>query len=125
VRLETDAVQLILEAVTQRRIDVIWSFVLDLENDQNPFEERRSGVARWKVFASEMVRDARQIQERAEEIADLGFKPLDALHLSGAITGKAAHFITVDDGILNKSNRLKQIAIISPLAFVEQFGEQL
>src|SRR5688500_9667757 len=81
VRLEAESVQLILEALECGRLDMVWSFVLDIENDQNPFEERRTGVARWKPFAVEIVNDVNEVQSRAEHLVTLGFKPVDALHL--------------------------------------------
>jgi hypothetical protein len=71
------------------------------------------------------VNGASEIQGRAKEMVTLGFKPLDGLHLASAIVGKAAHFITVDDGILKKKGRVTDLLVTSPLEFVERFGEQL
>ena len=123
VRLEAEAVELILNAVASARISLLWSGIIDLENDRNPFEERRIGIARWKNAAAEIVQDTPEIRERARNLA--GFKPLDALHLASAAVGKASHFLTVDDGILRKRERVGEIVIVSPLEFVQQFGEQL
>lgn len=54
-----------------------------------------------------------------------GLKPLDALHVASAVAGGASHFLTVDDGILKKRGRVREILIVSPLEFVQSFGEQL
>ena len=41
VRLEAEAIEMILAAVVNLRIKLLWSEVLDTENEQNPFAERR------------------------------------------------------------------------------------
>lgn len=125
VRLEAEAIELILNAVVEGRINLVWSDMLDTENEQNPFEERRTGIARWKNSAAAMIQDAPAIRERARALASDGFKPLDALHLASAAAGKASHFLTVDDRILNKRGRVCEFVIVSPLEFVQSFGGQL
>jgi hypothetical protein len=99
--LEAEAIELILNAVVEARIGLLWSDTIDTENEQNPFEERRTGIARWKKSASALIHDAPDIRERARALAVDGFKPLDALHVASAVAGAASHFLTVDDGILN------------------------
>jgi predicted nucleic acid-binding protein len=125
VRLEAEAIELILNAVVEARISLLWSDTLDTENEQNPFEERRTGIARWKNSASALIQDAPTIRERARALAFDGFKPLDALHVASAVAGGASHFLTVDDRILNKRIRVREIMIASPLEFVQSFGAQL
>lgn len=125
VRLEAEAIVLILTAVAEARIKMVWSVIVDTENDQNPFEERRTGIARWRNYASVIIEDTSDVRERARAMAANGVKPLDALHIASAAAGGASHFLTVDDGILKKRQRLHEIVIASPLEFVQSFGEQL
>jgi hypothetical protein len=125
VRLEAEAIELILNAVAESRILLVWSDTLDAENEQNPFEERRTGIARWKDAAAAIIEDAPDLRERARARALDGFKPLDALHVASAVAGGASHFLTVDDGILKKRERAREIVIASPLEFVQSFGGQL
>ena len=125
VRLEAEAIELILSAVAGARISLLWSDILDIENQQNPFEERRTGIARWKNTAAAIIQDARDLRERARALALDGFKPLDALHVASAAAGGASHFLTVDDGILKKRERVREIIIASPLEFVLSFGGRL
>lgn len=125
VRLEAEAIELILNAVAGARISLLWSDILDIENQQNPFEERRTGIARWKDAAAAIIQDAPDLRERARALALDGFKPLDALHVASAAAGGASHFLTVDDGILKKRERVHEIVIASPLEFVLSFGGQL
>jgi len=125
VRLEAEAIELILNAVVESRVSLLWSDTHDVENEQNPFEERRTGIARWKSSAVAIIRDAPDLRQRARALAIDGFKPLDALHVASAVAGAASHFLTVDDGILKKRERVREIVIASPLEFVQSFGEQL
>lgn len=125
VRLEAEAIDLILKAVAQRRLDIIWSVILDLENNQNPFEERRAAIEQWKLVALANVPDSAEVRNRARELHAHGFKPLDALHLACAISAQASHFLTVDDRILNKRQHVREISIVSPLDFVQYSGEML
>jgi hypothetical protein len=125
VRLEAEAIELILNAVVAARIRLLWSDTLDIENGQNPFGERRTGIARWKSFSSAVIQDTPDIREHARALAGRGIKPLDALHIASAVAGQASHFLTVDDGILTKRAPVREIVIASPLEFVQSFGEQL
>jgi len=125
VRLEAEAIELILNAVVESRIRLLWSNALDVENEQNPFEERRTGIARWKEAAAALVMDAPELRARAQRLVLDGFKPLDALHLASAAAGRASHFLTVNDGILKKREKALEIVVASPLEFVLHFGEQL
>ena len=125
VRLEAEEIELILNAVVESRINLLWSDTLDIENKENPFEERRAGIARWKDFSSAIIQDSEGVRERARAIVGNGIKPLDALHIASALAGQASHFLTVDDGILNKRERVSEIVVASPLEFVQSFGEQL
>jgi len=125
VRLEAEAIEMILAAVVNLRIKLLWSEVLDTENEQNPFAERRIGVARWKDCAAGMVLYAAELSARARALTIEGLKSLDALHVASAVTGGASHFLTVDDGILRRRERVREIVIVSPLEFVQIFGESL
>jgi predicted nucleic acid-binding protein len=125
VRLEAEAIELILNAVAEGRVKLLWSDTLDTENKQNPFEERRTGIMLWKEIASAVIQDAPSLRERARATAANGIKSLDALHIASAVAGQASHFVTVDDAILNKRQSMREIIIASPLEFVQSFGEQL
>jgi hypothetical protein len=125
VRLEAEAIELILNAVAGKRISLLWSAIMDAENEQNPFEERRAGIRRWRDAAVAIIQDSPDLRAQARALALGGFKPLDALHVASAAMGKAGHFLTVDDWILKKRDRVRGIVIVSPLEFVPLFGEQL
>ena len=49
--LETEAKLYVQELIRQGKISLVWSFVLDYENNANPFEEVRNRIAEWKKLA--------------------------------------------------------------------------
>jgi len=103
IRLESEAKLYLQEKITNRQIEFIWSYILDIENDQNPFEEkRRAIVEKWKKFAIVNISEAESLLKTANKLIIYGIKTKDALHVSSAIAGKADYFITTVD-ILNKN----------------------
>ena len=54
IHVETEAKLVIQQMIKDGKITLIWSDVLDYENKDNPFEERRIKIAEWKTLASEI-----------------------------------------------------------------------
>lgn len=93
VRLETEAKLFIQGKVVQGDIELAWSYILDYENSFNPFEERRSAVARWKGRASVNITETPALLEQARELQALGLKSKDALHVACAIVTPCRYFL--------------------------------
>ena len=55
VRVETDAKLELQTHVSTGKVELIWSYVLDYENAQNPFAERRESILRWRSAAEGVV----------------------------------------------------------------------
>jgi hypothetical protein len=118
IRLETEAKLHIQDLTRDKRLDLVWSYILDFENRRNPFEERRTEIALWRDMATVIVEPDREIGPLGKELEELGLKPLDALHVSCAIRGGCEYFLTVDRGVLKKKGNILDIAIISPIEFL-------
>jgi predicted nucleic acid-binding protein len=104
--------------VFEREIDLVWSYVLKYENSRNPFDAKRYAIARWEGLSSQFVMMTNEIVVTAEEIATMGVKSTDALHVACAIAGNCRYFITVDKRLLNyRDNR---IILCNPLEFINQ-----
>ncbi|MDR2582662.1 MAG: hypothetical protein LBC75_04195 [Fibromonadaceae bacterium] len=41
VKLESEAVSFIQERIKLRKLDLVWSYIMDYENSFNPFEDRQ------------------------------------------------------------------------------------
>jgi predicted nucleic acid-binding protein len=121
VRFETDAKLQIQELVKNNELELVWSFVLDYENNANPFEEVKSKIAEWKRLASVDCDYSDVIAQKAAAYMKLGLRQMDASHIACAVFAGADYFITTDKKILNKS--IKDIKIINPIDFIREYTD--
>lgn len=49
IRLEAEAKLYIQEKIINKEIELAWSYIIDYENQFNPFEERRNIIDKWEV----------------------------------------------------------------------------
>jgi len=73
-------------------IELVWSYILEYENEQNPFIERREAIKEWKNLAVLDIEENEIILKRAKKLVTIGLKSKDALHIACAIEGKAEYF---------------------------------
>ncbi len=52
VRLETEAKLYVQARIKQGDLQLVWSYILEFENLQNPFQARKQTIAQWKNLAS-------------------------------------------------------------------------
>ena len=116
IHLETEAKLVIQRMIKDNELALLWSDVLDYENSDNPFEERRMKIAEWEAYASGKVEMNDDIYEKARIYMETGLKQKDAAHIACAVYGKEDYFITVDKKILNKP--VQDITIIDPIEFL-------
>ncbi len=118
IRLETEAKLEIQQRVKDGRIELAWSYMLDYENQANPFEERREVIARWRVAASVDVEESAAVLGQAREIADRGVPAKDAIHIACAMAAGCDFFLTTDDVLVSKMRGFVGIAVADPTRFV-------
>ena len=126
IRLEAEAVLLILERCQAGTWRLLGSEAVDYEVSRIPDEERRrkvfhlASIARVKQVVSEAV------QTRAEELERLGFTALDALHIACAEAGGADVLLTTDDRMLAKAKELQdslRVRIENPILWLMEVKE--
>ena len=123
VRLESEAVEMILDRV--RALDLNWvtSSAVELEVDRMPDHSQRDNV--WSVmkWALERITVNASIEKRRTEIRTLGFTPMDALHLSCAEAAAVDVFLSTDDKLvrlaLRSMDRLK-VRVENPLRWLRE-----
>jgi predicted nucleic acid-binding protein len=120
IKLETEAKQFIQDLVKLNEIELLWSYVLDFENSRNSSDEKRLSIQSWKRLAIQNILENETILKRMDKLEDLGFRSLDALHISCAMEGKAHIFLTTDNGILTRKNLVKEIRLMNPIHFFEE-----
>ena len=116
--LETEAKLIIQQMIKDNKLILLWSDVLDYENYDNPFEERRVKISEWESLASEKIEMNNNVFQKAKQYTENGLKPKDASHIACAVCGKGDYFITVDKKILNKP--IEDIAVINPVDFLRR-----
>ena len=117
IRLETEAKLGIQEKIKSEHLSLGWSYILDLENNANPFLEKRVEIQRWKEVADSFVDETEGILLKA-----IGLKPLDALHIACAVSLQCQYFLTVDKGILKKATEFPEIKVTNPVNFIIERG---
>ena len=111
IKLETEAKLDIQERVFQKEIELTWSYVLDFENEANPFEQRRFAIRGWKNYASVDTDETKEIIEKAERFHQMGIKSKDSIHLACAISMRCEYFLTTDDELIKKASCIKEMNI--------------
>jgi len=109
----------IQDQIKDGNLTLVWSYILDYENGQNPYDERRNVIDKWQSYASIDIDETETVLKRAISITELGLKAKDALHLASAIEGGATHFLTTDDRIIKKSAAIPKITVMNPTEFIK------
>ena len=105
IRLETEAVLLILERCEAGEWQWISSVVMEEEVNNTPNRERRHRVTSILSGAHVVVALTAIEAERAYVFKALGFRTYDALHLACAEQVGADVFLTTDDPIIRTATR--------------------
>ena len=121
INLETQAKLHIQQRVLDKRFELVWSFILEYENSQNPFVEKREAIAEWRNLASEIILSNDDIVTFAKSLSSKGIKPKDALHIACAVNAGCDCFLTTDRKLLNTP--VPEIRILSPIQFVSEVEE--
>jgi predicted nucleic acid-binding protein len=123
VRLEAEAISLILEKLAQGEWEWVGSEILLHEVEQNPDLENRQRALSFASLARQVVEINEKILQRAEELEEAGFDSYDAIHLSSAEHGKTDVFLTTDDQILKVAARKKSLfsfTVENPVKWLEE-----
>jgi len=118
IRLETEAKLYIQAGVRIGRYSLVWSYMLDFENAENPYEEKQRTVSLWKDIANEYCPSSEEILLASTMYMGHEIKAKDALHIACAVKHNCDYFITTDKKLLNKS--IDGIRIINPIDFIRE-----
>ena len=124
VKLETDAKLYVQLMIRTGKIDLAWSYILDFENEANPFFERKYTIEKWRDLSIQNIVENGTILITAAEIKKNGIKPKDALHLACAIEMGCEYFLTTDYILESKAGPIGKIKVLNPIEFTK-ITEQL
>jgi hypothetical protein len=120
VRLETEAKLHIQEDIRAGKYELIWSYILDFENFQNPFLERKEQINTWRLLAKELIVEYPGVVVKAKELVKRGVKKLDALHIACALYANASFSVTTDAAVIRKMSSANDIAVTDPIEFIKE-----
>jgi len=121
IRLETIAIFAILQLIKSKELSLVWSFLLTYENSLNPSEDIKMEIEKLSSLASENVDSSEDIRKKAKDYELIGIKPRDAIHISCALNSGADYFVTCDDKILRKTDKLGlNLLILNPIDFIKE-----
>lgn len=124
IALETNIFVYLLEQIENGIYVTVSSSVLEYENRQNPFPERREKISTYLSLAKESLSPDIFILERAKILEKLGFQAIDALHLATSEKGKVDYFVTCDDSLAEKAKNLQKQIKVKVVTLVEFISEE-
>ena len=71
IRLETEAKLSVQGKIRDGNISLVWSFILDFENNANPYDNQKESIAEWKQISCENVIAEIAVLERARDIVTI------------------------------------------------------
>ena len=123
IRIETESKLYIQQKIKEKQLDLVWSYILDYENEQNPYKERKEAISKWRRYAIIDIEENERIIKKAKELKEKGLRDKDALHIACAIEGVAKYFITTDDTIIKRIGEYNNIHIINPTDFIREIED--
>jgi hypothetical protein len=122
IKLEAEAKLKIQEEIRSGKLHLVWSYILDYENNKNPFTEKKRQITGWKKYAIADVYENYTIIKKANMLNSKGFQKIDSLHIACAIYTNCNYFLTTDDKILKKTYVSKEIKIIDTFGFIKEIS---
>ena len=123
IRLEAEAIKLILDRIEDGQFEWLTSEVVDYEIAQNPDAERALKARLLADHAGTKVIVDIDETTRAGELERLGFNGFDALHLACAESGAADVLLTTDDKLMKRASRVStklDVRVANPLQWARE-----
>ena len=128
VRLEADAVLLVLEQCDRGNWHQVSSEIAQIEIAAIAENERRARVQLLLPDENVILRLSEDVRERATNLQKSGFKPADALHVAAAEKLEADVLLSCDDRLCRlarRHRRLLNVEVVNPLDWLKGIGDDL
>ena len=120
---EAEAIEQLIGFATGALNEWIGSVVLDAEISRNPASERRADAEALLSFVEQVVKLNDGIVARGRTLQAEGFSEFDALHIACAESAHVDVFLTTDDRLVRRANRLQSglaVRVLNPLSFLDR-----
>jgi predicted nucleic acid-binding protein len=126
VRLESEAVVVILRQVARGEWTLIGSSAIDDEIAAIRDQERQEQVQEFARTATEHIRLTADCRRRGLLLERMGFKGYDSVHIACAEAAVADVLLTTDDAFVRRARRLRQdlrVHVANPLTWLKERQE--
>lgn len=120
IYLETQAKLYVQEQILSGQHQLIWSYILQFENDQNPHIAHKHEIAKWKNLSNHWIGASDDIVSNAKLYQTFGLRGKDALHCACAVKAKADFFLTTDKQLISRAAAIDGLKVINPLRFIDE-----
>lgn len=120
IRLEAEAVEHLLRAVAEGKLEWILSEVAQFEIIRCPDDDRRTILELVCRAATERVALAEQATSRARHLRSQGLRDIDALHLAAAEAAAVEVLLMTDDAFIRVARTLQPpspVRVENPVIF--------
>jgi hypothetical protein len=121
IKLETEAKLFIQKGIINGNYELVWSYILEYENKQNRFEDKRNAIYDWRNIAKTHCIENVEILKYAETLKTMNIRTKDALHIACSVYANSDYFITTDRQLFKLT--LHEIKIVNPLSFINELEE--
>ena len=112
IMLETQIFIMMLLMISKGRFGLINSFALEYENSKNPNIENMLKISDLLGYSTDYISCDEGILDRSLEFEKYGVMGMDAVHIACAEKAKADFFVTCDDNLIKKLERIDNIGIV-------------
>ena len=116
IELETKAKLKVQEMIVSGELEFVASYILEQENDDNPYLERKIAIEDFFKYAVADIDETQEIIEIAETARNTGLKIKDFLHVACAIAANCDCLLTTDKRFLKYKN--DRIRVLNPIQFL-------
>jgi predicted nucleic acid-binding protein len=123
VRLESEAVLIILAHIESGQWEWVTSDALVFEISQNPDEAKRRRIMVMMENATRHIAVHEDERIRAAQLITTGFQAFDALHIACAESSQVDVLLTTDDHMVQRAERLSKqltVRVANPLAWLRE-----
>jgi len=127
VRLEADAVEVVLQLCSDGAHTWVSSPVVDAEAARNPDPLRRGIVADLLRGADECAEIRAECEAFARVLASRGVSAMDALHLAAAERARCDVYLTTDDRLVRAASRCGEaltVRVVNPVVWLMEITER-
>jgi predicted nucleic acid-binding protein len=117
VEKEQQAIWVLQRFVEHRKVDLVWSYVLRVENKRIRDLKQRTEILAWEKCALISVEKSQEIYNISREVQAKGIHKFDALHIACAIVAHCQFFVTTDYRLQKYHD--KRIYVCDPMECIE------